>query len=188
MIFTETELPGAFLIGLAPHSDERGFFARAFCRQEFEKHGLVPLVAQCNVSYNVKRGTIRGMHYQVAPALESKLVRCVRGAVLDVIVDLRVGSPTYLRHVAVELTAGNHLALYLPPMCAHGFQTLVDDTEVLYQVGEFYTPECERGARYDDPALGIRWPLPVTVISDKDRRWPPVEAALAREGAPNDHR
>ncbi len=183
MIFAETELPGAFIIELAPHTDQRGFFARTFCRREFEKHGLVPLVAQGNTSYNVKRGTIRGMHYQVAPALESKLVRCVRGAILDVIVDLRVGSPTYLRHVAVELTADNRRALYLPPLCAHGFQTLADDTEVFYQVGEVYTPECERGARYDDPALGIPWPLPVTVISDKDRRWPLIEAAPVREGA-----
>lgn len=131
---------------------------------------------QCNLSFNHRAGTLRGMHYQAPPATETKLVRCVRGAIFDVIVDLRPNSPTFLQHVGVELTAENRRALYVPELFAHGYQTLTDDTEVLYMVGEFYTPGAERGLRYDDPALGIAWPLPVSAISEKDLAWPPRSA------------
>jgi dTDP-4-dehydrorhamnose 3,5-epimerase len=172
MIFSETAVQDAFLVDLEPRSDQRGFYARTFCAREFEAHGLSPAVAQGGLSYNRRRGTLRGMHYQVAPAAEAKLVRCVGGAVLDVIVDLRPDSPTYLRHVAVELSAANRRALYVPPLCAHGFQTLTDDAEVSYQMSEFYAPAQERGVRYDDPALGLAWPLPVSEISAKDAGWP----------------
>ena len=172
MIFTETELPGAFVIDLEEKPDERGFFARTFDRTEFEAHGLKPDVAQCNVSTNHRAGTLRGMHYQIEPATETKLIRCTSGAILDVIIDMRPESATYLRHFAVELTAENHRALYVPGMFAHGYQALTDGAEVTYQVGEFYTPGYERGLRHDDPAFGIAWPLPVSVISEKDASWP----------------
>ncbi|WP_027483717.1 dTDP-4-dehydrorhamnose 3,5-epimerase [Deinococcus pimensis] len=172
MIFTETMLGGAFVIDVDVREDERGFFARTFCQREFEAHGLKPDVAQCNLSFNHRAGTVRGMHYQLAPAAETKLVRCTRGAILDVIVDLRPDSPTYLRHVAVELSEDNRRALYVPELFAHGYQALTDGAEVTYQVGEFYTPGFERGLRHDDPRLGIAWPLPVTVISAKDAAWP----------------
>jgi dTDP-4-dehydrorhamnose 3,5-epimerase len=175
MLFTETKLKGAFIIDLDLKSDSRGFFARTFCAQEFEAHGLKPAVSQCNLSFNHKAGTLRGMHYQVAPACETKLVRCTRGAVYDVIIDLRPDSPTYRQHIGVELSADNRRALYVPEMFAHGYQTLTDDAEVVYQVTEFYTPGYERGARYNDPAFGIEWPMPVQVISDKDANWPLVE-------------
>lgn len=176
MIFTETVLKGAFIIDTEMREDERGGFARTFCQHEFEAHGLNPQVAQCNLSFNHKAGTLRGMHYQVAPAAETKLVRCTRGAVLDVIVDMRPGSLTYLQHVAVELSANNHRALYVPELFAHGYQTLTDGAEVSYQVGEFYTPGYERGLRHDDPMLGLSWPLPVSVISEKDAAWPRLES------------
>ena len=168
-------LAGAYVVDHERKSDFRGFFARTFCTREFEAHGLRPTVAQCNVAFNHYRGTIRGMHYQVGPSRETKLVRCTRGAILDVIIDMRPGSPTYLRHVAVELTAENHRALYVPGMFAHGYQALTDGAEVTYQVGEFYTPGYERGLRHDDPAFGIEWPLPVSVISEKDAGWPLFE-------------
>lgn len=180
MIFTETTLSGAFILDLEPREDSRGFFARTFCRNEFEAHGLKPDMVQCNLSYNHHARTMRGMHYQLPPAAETKLVRCIRGAIHDVIVDLRPGSPTYLQHVAVELTADNRRQLYVPEMFAHGYLTLEPGSEVAYQVGEFYTPGAERGIRWDDPALGITWPLAVEVISDKDASWPafaPREAA-----------
>ena len=176
MLFTETKLKGAFIIDLELKSDDRGFFARTFCAKEFEAHGLKPFVSQCNLSFNHKAGTLRGMHYQVAPACETKLVRCTRGAVYDVIIDLRPDSPTYQQHIGVELSADNRRALYVPEMFAHGYQTLTDDAEVAYQVTEFYTPGYERGARYNDPAFGIEWPVPITVISEKDANWPLVEA------------
>lgn len=176
MRFVETRLAGAFLIHTEPVADERGFFARTYCAREFEDHGLHPTVAQASISSNRCRGTLRGMHYQTPPVAESKLVRCTSGAIHDVIVDLRPGSPTYLEHAAFELTATNHLALYVPELFAHGFITLRDNTEVLYQISEFYTPGYGRGLRYDDPALSIRWPAPVEVISDKDRSWPLLEA------------
>lgn len=172
MLFTETRLAGAYVIDLEPHSDERGFFARTFCARDFESHGLKTVVAQCSLSYNHTRGTLRGLHYQNVPAAETKLVRCVRGAIHDVIVDLRTGSPTYLQHLAVELSAENRRALYVPEGFAHGFETLADATEVSYQSGEFYAPEHAHGLRYDDPALGIMWPSPVKMVSDRDRAWP----------------
>ncbi len=178
MQFTETQLAGAFIVGLEERGDQRGFFARTFCADEFRQHGLQPAVAQCNTSFNYQRGTLRGMHYQLPPSAEVKLVRCTRGAIYDVIVDLRPDSPTYLQHAGVHLTAANHLALYVPELFAHGYETLEDSTEVAYQVSEFYAPGQERGMRYDDPRLGIAWPLPVRVISDKDAGWP-LLAALA---------
>jgi dTDP-4-dehydrorhamnose 3,5-epimerase len=175
MIFTETILKGAFIVDLEPRGDERGFFARAFCQREFEAHGLKPVIAQANISFNYHKGTVRGLHFQSPPHAETKFVRCSRGAILDVIVDLRPESPTYLQHVAVELTADNRRGLYIPERFAHGYQVLEDNTETTYQVGEFYTPAAEGGLRYNDPRLGIAWPLPVTDISDKDERWPLVE-------------
>ncbi|HEX2231874.1 MAG TPA: dTDP-4-dehydrorhamnose 3,5-epimerase [Thermoleophilaceae bacterium] len=177
MLFTETPLAGAFLIEPELLADERGFFARTFCANEFSEHGLQPVVAQANLSFNHKKGTLRGMHYQVAPAEEAKLVRCTSGAIFDVIIDLRPDSPTYLSHFGAELSADNHAALYVPEMFAHGYQALADGTEVIYQVSEFYTPGAEQGLRHDDPAFGIEWPLPVSVISEKDRSWPPFRAA-----------
>jgi dTDP-4-dehydrorhamnose 3,5-epimerase len=171
MIFTETKLKGAFIIDLEFHQDRRGFFARSFCVKEFESHGLKPTIAQCNLSFNYKKGTLRGMHYQKHPSAETKLVRCIQGSIYDVIVDLRSNSPTYLSYIGVELTAENRRALYIPEMFAHGFQTLTDDTEVLYQMGDFYAPEYACGYRYDDPAFGIEWPLAVQEISDKDKNW-----------------
>lgn len=176
MRFTETKLKGAFIIDPELREDDRGGFARTFCAREFEEHGLKPIVAQCNLSFNFKAGTLRGMHYQVAPACETKLVRCIRGAVYDVIIDLRPDSPTYRQHIGVELTADNRRALYVPEMFAHGYQTLTDHAEVIYQVTEYYNPSCERGARYNDRAFGIEWPMPVAVISEKDANWPLLDA------------
>lgn len=175
MKFTETRLKGAFIIDVEPFEDHRGMFARMFCGKEFQEHGLKDFVAQANLSTNHKKGTLRGMHFQVAPATETKLVRCVRGALYDVIIDLRPDSPTYLQHIGVELTAENRRALYVPDLFAHGFITLEDHTEAFYQVGEFYTPGCERGIRYDDPLFNIEWPIPVSVISEKDADWPAFE-------------
>ena len=169
MIFTETKLSGAFIIDLERREDNRGFFARAFCQNEFTEHGLKPVIAQANLAFNKHKGTLRGMHFQFPPAAETKLVRCTRGAIVDIVVDLRPESPTYLQHVSVELTADNHRALYVPERFAHGYQVLEDVTETSYQVGEFYTPEAEGGLRYDDPQLGLTWPLPVTEITEKDR-------------------
>ena len=177
MEFRETRLAGAYVLDLSVKSDQRGFFARTFCAHEFGTHGLRPTVAQCNVAFNHVRGTIRGMHYQVEPSRETKLVRCTRGAILDVIVDLRPDSPTYLEHVAVELSDVNRRALYVPELVAHGYQTLTDGAEVEYQMGDFYTPGLDRGLRYDDPRLGIAWPLEVTAISERDASWPFLEAA-----------
>ena len=177
MIFTETPLAGAFIIDLEPHHDERGFFARTFCRREFDAHGLKPLVAQANVSFNNWRGTVRGLHFQYPPAAETKLVRCSRGAILDVIVDVRPESATYLQHVAIELTADNRRGLYVPERFAHGYQVLEDNSETSYLTGEFYAPALEGGLRHDDPRLGIRWPLAVTSIAQKDRAWPLLSTA-----------
>ncbi|MBD2771251.1 dTDP-4-dehydrorhamnose 3,5-epimerase [Iningainema tapete] len=178
MLFTETSLQGAFLIDLEPRQDIRGFFARTFCQQEFLAHGLKPTVAQCNVAFNYKKGTLRGMHYQVASATEVKLVRCTQGAIYDVIIDLRAESPTYKLHIGVELTAQNRRALYVPEMFAHGYQTLTDEAEVVYQMSEFYAPEQGRGLRYDDPAFAIEWPLPVSEISEKDTCWQLFESVV----------
>lgn len=175
MTFHETPIAGAYLIELSEHRDDRGFFSRAFCRDEFLARGLNPTVAQANLSYSQRRGTLRGLHYQAPPAAECKLVRCIRGAIYDVIVDVRPASPSYLCHFGVELSADNRLALYVPEGVAHGCQTLCDATELFYLVSAPYTPGCERGLRYDDPALKITWPLPVSAISAKDAAWPLLE-------------
>lgn len=172
MIFNETSLKGAYVIDLEPHQDERGFFARTFCGREFEEHGLISRLVQANISFNHKKGTLRGMHYQLAPFAETKLVRCTRGALYDVIIDVRPDSPTYKQWFGVELTGDNHRMLYVPEGFAHGFQTLEDNTEATYQVSEFYAPGYEQGVRYNDPAFAIQWLLEVQVISDKDRSWP----------------
>lgn len=173
MRFISTPLPGAWVIELEQLSDERGWFARSFDAGEFEAHGLDPTVAQCNVSFNHRRDTLRGMHYQAEPHGESKLVRCVRGAIFDVAVDLRADSATYCQSHAVELSAKNRLAFYIPAGLAHGFQTLEDDSEVLYQMGHRYVPDAGRGVRFDDPAFAIRWPQPAgaRIVSEKDRSY-----------------
>ena len=176
MKFTETALAGAYVIELDRISDGRGFFARAFCQREFESQGLDGGIGQANLSFSETKGTLRGLHFQVAPALESKYVRCIRGSVIDVLVDMRPDSPTYLQHIKVELNDENRRALYVPAMFAHGFQTLADATEIMYMVSGFYNPEHERGVRPDDPALGIYWPLPITVQSEKDRQWPLISS------------
>jgi dTDP-4-dehydrorhamnose 3,5-epimerase len=172
MKFIATDLADVTVLELEPFEDERGFFARAYCAREFAEHGLTARVSQANLSYNRTRGTLRGLHYQVAPAQEAKHIRAVRGAAHFAVVDLRPGSPTERQHVSVDLNAADRRSLYVPEGCAVGMQTLEDDTELFYQVSEFYSPECERGLRHDDPALGIAWPLPVAVISAKDRSWP----------------
>lgn len=172
MIFHETTLKDAWLIELEPRGDERGFFARTMCREEFASHGLISDFVQQNTSVSAHRGTLRGMHYQTEPYAEAKLVRCLRGAIVDVIVDLREGSPSYLKHQMFELTDRNRHQLYVPPGFAHSFQTLADDVEVSYLVSAPYTPEAERGLRYNDERLGITWPETVTTISDKDAAWP----------------
>jgi len=172
MIFRETILKGAFVIEMEKFEDKRGFFARAWCQKEVEANGLVSRVVQTNISFNKKRGTLRGMHYQVAPYEQIKLVRCTRGAIYDVVIDLRPDSPTFRKWTGVELTAENYTMLYVPENFAHGFQTLEDNTEVTYQVSQFYSPESERGVRYDDPVFQVEWPLPVEVISEKDIAWP----------------
>jgi dTDP-4-dehydrorhamnose 3,5-epimerase len=172
MIFTKTKLANAYILEPEKKYDARGFFARVWCQKEFEEHGLISHLVQVNISYNKQSGILRGMHYQVEPFQESKLVRCTKGAIYDVIIDLRKHSLTYLQWLAVELTADNYKMLYVPEGFAHGFQTLQDHTEVTYQVSEFYAPQSERGFRYNDPALGIIWPLDVQVISDKDKNWP----------------
>lgn len=173
MIFTETELKGAFIIEPEKKEDERGFFARTWDHREFEARGLDPQLAQCSVSYNRRKGTLRGMHYQAAPHEEAKLVRCVRGAIYDAIIDLRPDSSTFKRWMAVELTTHNMRTLYVPKGFAHGFQSLQDDTEVFYQISEFYAPESSRGVRWNDPTFGIEWPsVEKRVISVRDRHLP----------------
>jgi dTDP-4-dehydrorhamnose 3,5-epimerase len=178
MIFTETSLKGAFIIDIEQREDSRGFFARTFCTQEFAAWGLEVTNAQCSIALNHKKGTIRGMHYQVEPATEAKLVRCTQGAIYDVIVDIRPDSPTFLAHIGVELTADNHRSLYVPEMFAHGYQTLTDGAEVVYQMNKLYTPGYERGLHYDDPMLGIEWQLPVSEISAKDLKWQFLETSV----------
>jgi dTDP-4-dehydrorhamnose 3,5-epimerase len=173
VIFTETRLPGSFVIEPEPIADERGFFARTWCEREFRERGLNPALAQCNISYNRLAGTLRGLHYQADPHPEAKLVRCTMGAIHDVIVDLRPESATFRAWLAVELTAGNRSMLYVPEGFAHGFQTLVDDTEVAYQMSVPYVAELARGVRWDDPAFAIEWPAAESLtISDRDRSWP----------------
>jgi dTDP-4-dehydrorhamnose 3,5-epimerase len=181
MKFTETKLKGAFLVEIEKLTDDRGFFGRSWCRKEFDDHGLNSRLVQANVSFNRKKGTLRGMHYQIAPFQESKLIRCTRGAIFDVIIDLRLDSPTYKQWTGVELTADNYTMFFVPEDFAHGFQTLTDESEITYQVTQFYTPGSERGIRFDDTAFGIQWPLDVTVISDKDRTWPDFEVQRLTE-------
>lgn len=172
MLFTESKLKGAFVLEPERREDNRGFFARTFCQREFEAHGLNPLVVQCNIAYNKKKGTLRGMHFQNPPFQEAKLVRCTQGAILDVILDLRPDSPTYKKWASAELSEDNHRMLYIPEGFAHGYQTLTETTEIIYQVSQFYAPESASGVRHNDPAFGIEWPLEVTAISELDKKWP----------------
>jgi len=172
MRFTPTGLDGAFLVEIEPHCDMRGFFARTWCEREFQQHGLEPRLVQCSMSYNARRGTLRGMHYQVKPFEETKLVRCTAGEIYDVIVDLRAGSPTFGRHLGVQLSASNRRALYIPRGFAHGFQTLTDDCDVFYQMSEFFAPESARGFRWDDPSFGIEWPIAEPIVLDRDNAYP----------------
>ena len=178
MIFTETKLKGAFIIDLERREDSRGYFARTFCQKEFEAHGLKPVIAQANMACNKLKGTVRGMHFQFPPSAETKLVRATRGGILDIIVDLRPESPTFLQHIEVELNEDNSRSLYVPERFAHGYQVLRDNTDTTYQVGEFYTPGSEGGLLYNDPSLSLKWPLAVTVISDKDQLWKPFAEQL----------
>ncbi|HEX8747032.1 MAG TPA: dTDP-4-dehydrorhamnose 3,5-epimerase [Pyrinomonadaceae bacterium] len=172
MKFIETPLRGAYVIEMEPHRDERGYFARTWCRAEFEARGLNARLEQCSTSFNVSRGTLRGLHYQAEPYEEAKLVRCARGALYDLIVDLRPGSVSFRKWFAVELTASNLLMLYVPEGFAHGFQTLEDETEVLYQISESYRPEYARGVRWNDPAFDFRWPMDERVMSERDLSFP----------------
>lgn len=176
MRFQPTRIGGAFLLELERLEDERGFFARAWCAVEARRHGLDPAVAQCNLSFTTHRGTLRGMHFQAFPHAEAKTVRCVRGAVFDVVADLRPESPTYLQWEGFELTQANRLALHLPQGCAHGFQTLADDVELLYQMSGPFVPEAARGFRWNDPAFRIRWPIPDPILSAKDAGFPDFQA------------
>ena len=174
MVFAETAISGAYLVDLDPVSDERGFFARTWCAREFGQRGLVTAIAQCSLSYNKTKFTLRGMHYQIPPSAETKLVRCVSGAIYDVILDLRPPSASFKRWVAVELTSGNRRALYVPPGVAHGFMTVRDEGELLYQISEFYSPAESRGVRWDDPSFAIQWPAAApALISNRDLSYPP---------------
>jgi dTDP-4-dehydrorhamnose 3,5-epimerase len=177
MIFTETKLRGAYLIEPELFTDERGFFTCTWNQEDFARHGLKVRFVQANASFNKQRGTLRGMHFQVAPYQETKLVRCTVGAIYDVIIDLRESSPTFRQWTGVELTSSNRLELYVPEGFAHGFQTLMDNTEVAYQISEYYRPEAARGVRWDDPAFGIDWPLAISVMSERDRSHPFVAVA-----------
>lgn len=176
MIFRETRLKGAYVIQPEKREDDRGFFARSFCWREFAEHNLNPKTAQCNISFNRRRGTLRGMHYQAAPFAECKLVRCTQGRIYDVIIDLRPNSSTFRQHVGEELAAGEHTMLYVPEGFAHGFQTLEDNTEVFYQMSEFYAPEHGRGVRWNDPAFAIQWPLAEPIMIERDRNYPDFTA------------
>jgi len=178
MHFEETKIPGVLLIDLDRREDHRGFFARSWCQQEFSRHGLNARVVQINVGYTAKRGGMRGMHFQAAPNAEAKTARCTRGAIYDVAVDLRPDSPTFTQWFGAELTAGNHRILHIPEGCAHGYQTLADDTEMEYLTTAFYSPEDASGVRYDDPAFGVVWPLAISSISDADQSWPDFQTRL----------
>jgi dTDP-4-dehydrorhamnose 3,5-epimerase len=175
MIFAATQLDDVWLIDIEPREDQRGFFARTWCRQELAAQGVDTEIAQESLSYNRHRGTLRGLHFQRSPNEETKIVRCTRGGIFDVIVDLRPRSPTYLQWQGFELTAENRKALYVPKGFAHGFQTLTDEAEIVYQISAFYAPDSAGGYRYDDPAFGIAWPLPVTAINERDLGWPPFK-------------
>lgn len=177
MIFTATKLPGVFLIEPEPRRDDRGHFARVWCAREFAERGLETRTAQANSAFSPRRGALRGLHYQLPPHAEVKLIRCTRGAVYDVIVDLRPDSPTHGQWISAQLTAENGCMLYAPEGCAHGYQTIVDNSELWYQASEFYAPADARGVRFDDPAFKISWPLPITAMSAADRSWPDYEAA-----------
>jgi dTDP-4-dehydrorhamnose 3,5-epimerase len=179
--FTETKLHGVYVVDPQRSGDERGFFARTWCEREFAECGLNPRLAQCSVSYNRKKGTVRGLHYQAAPHKEAKLVRCTRGAIYDVVLDLRPASASFRQWSAMELTASNYRMVYVPEGCAHGFQTLEDDSEVLYQISEFYAPKFARGVRWDDPLFAISWPLDVTAISPRDAAFQPF-VDIVRKG------
>jgi len=172
MIFKETKLKGAYIVELEPTKDKRGFFARSFCQKEFQKYGINFNIVQCNISFNKKKGTLRGMHYQIAPYQETKLVSCIRGKIYDVIIDLRSNSPTYCHWFALELSAENYKMLYVPKGFAHGFQALEDNTAVLYQMSEFHHPECARGIRWNDSLFSIGWPFNNQIISIKDKTYP----------------
>lgn len=178
MKFSPTKIPGVRILSPERHEDERGWFARTWCLHEFEAHGLNPQLIQCSASFNRKRGTLRGMHYQAVPHEEAKLVRCTRGALFDVALDLRPNSTTARQWVDVELTEDNGLALYIPEGCAHGFQTLTDNTEVLYHISHDFHPDSARGVRWNDPALGIPWPVQEPILSDRDRNLPTIPVAL----------
>jgi dTDP-4-dehydrorhamnose 3,5-epimerase len=178
MIFTPTRLAGLWLVGLERQADERGWFARSWCAREFAEHGLDPALAQASLSFSRRQGTVRGLHYQRAPHGEAKLVRCVRGAIWDVALDLRPASPTLGQWQAFELSAENGLSLYISEGFAHGFQTLVAESEVLYQISAFYAPEAATGVRYNDPAFAIDWPLPVSIVSPRDASWPDYRPAV----------
>jgi dTDP-4-dehydrorhamnose 3,5-epimerase len=187
--FSETPLPGAFIVEIEPHRDERGYFTRTWCAREFEAARLSTEFVQASLSHNLKRGTLRGMHLQLPPSQEAKLVRCTRGRIYDVIVDLRPESPAYLHHFGVELTASDHTALFIPPAMLHGFQTLEDDTEVYYQMSDYYAPDAGFGARWNDPAFAIEWPLVENLtLADRDASYPDfdpaVYEALAVNGTP----
>jgi dTDP-4-dehydrorhamnose 3,5-epimerase len=179
MRFAPTEIPGVVVVDLDLHADSRGFFARSWCEQEAAAHGVAFGTVQCNISFNHRRGTLRGMHYQVAPHEEAKIVRCSAGALLDVIVDIRPESPSYRRFVAVELSAENRRAVHIPKGCAHGFLTLADNTEVFYQMSDYYAPEFARGFRWNDPYFNITWPAGIDVISDRDRAYADFEPQVA---------
>lgn len=172
MTFSETVIAGVFEISIQAIRDGRGFFARSWCRSEFEQCGLEPALVQCNISFNARKGTLRGMHFQTAPFAEAKLVRCTQGAIYDVVLDLRPESPTFKGWIAVKLTAENRNMVYIPKGCAHGFLTLQDETEVFYQMSEYYNAESARGVRWNDPAFGIAWPDRIEVISDRDQNYP----------------
>jgi dTDP-4-dehydrorhamnose 3,5-epimerase len=172
MLFKETALKGAYLIEIQPLEDERGYFARSWCQREFEEHGLNSRLVQCDISYNRKKGTLRGIHYQAPPFQEAKLVSCLRGSIYDVIIDLRPESKTFMQHLALTLTSAAHNMLYVPEGFAHGFMTLADDTEVFYQMSEFYSPDHARGVRWNDPAFAVDWPQSVSVISERDANYP----------------
>jgi len=178
MKFTTLDIVGAKVIDPSPHEDDRGRFMRTWCAREFADNGINFVPVQSNMGFSVRKGTVRGLHYQTDPALEAKLVRCTRGAMFDVVLDLRTASPSYGKWYGTELTAENGRTLYLPEGCAHGYQTLEDGTEMYYMVSAVYTPSVARGARFDDPAFGIQWPLPVTAISEQDRNWPLVRRSL----------
>jgi dTDP-4-dehydrorhamnose 3,5-epimerase len=182
MIFTETNLKDAYVIDIHKFEDERGFFARSWCRREFEEHGLNPQLAQCNISFNSRKGTMRGMHYQANPYEEAKLIRCTMGSIYDIIVDIRPDSPSFKQHMEIILSPSNHKMLYVPEGFAHGFLTLEDNTEVFYQMSEFFAPDYARGFRWNDPAFGIELPSDVKIISERDMGYP--DFSLEQERGP----